>query len=634
MDAIAKSRPTTHYPTRARLYLLGVAAMLIAGYLAHSRLLLRQIEAGSLDWRFNVRGERPRHGDVTLVLIDESTLARFGQWPWKDRGIHARVIDQLKSAGASVIVFDVIFSENADSAADAKLADAVARAGNVVLAGFSPGAGGTRDGIPSISSLVEPIEPLARAADVGLAMAAPDPDGSLRHALLLAVNAETGKPIPQLALAAVLRRQGMSVSELSVNPGRSLRIGDLAGVPLNSQGQALVNFAGGTRLFDVAHGGAVPYVNVHDGVLAPGSLSGKIALVGFGAHGLIDVHPNPFSEDFPGPAFNAQVIENILHGEFLSTASTATDLLLLVLVGLLITHISATLRPLSAAGVTAVILAGYVGVALWAFIGGGVVLAIVGPVLSGGLAYAVVTVRRLTSEERSRAHLRRHFASYAPPEVVEQLDSGVVAERMEGIEDEITVLFSDIRGFTHIGSQMEPRRLVAMLNRYFTAMTEVVFDFGGTVDKFIGDGLLVLFNALVKQDDHAKLAVFTALEMQKRVKRLNEEWADEGFPRIRIGVGIHTGSAVVGNVGPRMRMDYTAIGATVSLASRVEGLTKDFGTEIIITRDTLEQLGGLVEVKPLGPTEIRGIDEPVEVFGVLGPAGAEGRVEDGDSDRV
>ncbi len=631
MDAIAKSRPRTHYPTRARLYLLGVAAVFIGGYLSHSRLLLRQIETDSLDWRFNVRGERPRHGDVELVLIDDSTLTRFGQWPWKDRGIHARVIDQLRKAGASVIVFDVIFSENADPAADAQLAAAVARAGNVVLAGFSPGARGTRDGIPRIDRFIRPIEPLARVADVGLAMAAPDPDGSLRHALLLAVNAETGRPIPQLALAAVLRRRGMGVSELSIDPGRSLRIGDLATVPLNSQGQALVNFAGGTRLYDVAHDGAIPYVNVYDGVLAPGSLNGKIALVGFGAHGLLDVHPNPFSEDFPGPAFNAQVIENILLNDFLLPVPATTNLLLLILVGLAITHLSATLRPLSAAGVTAIVLAGYIGGALWAFIGSGMVVAIVGPVLSGGLAYALVTVRRLTSEERSRANLRKHFASYAPPEVVERLDSGVVAERMEGIEDEITVLFSDIRNFTHIGSQMEPRRLVVMLNRYFTAMTEVVFDFGGTVDKFIGDGLLVLFNALVEQDDHAKRAVFTALEMQKRVKRLNEEWADEGFPQIRIGVGIHTGSAVVGNVGPQMRMDYTAIGATVSLASRVEGLTKDFATEVIITRDTLEQLGGLVDVKPLGPTEIRGIDEPVEVFDVLGFAGAEAPTDSEDS---
>ena len=140
-----------------------------------------------------------------------------------------------------------------------------------------------------------------------------------------------------------------------------------------------------------------------------------------------------------------------------------------------------------------------------------------------------------------------------------------------------------------------------------------------------------LLNALVEQDDHAKRAVFAALEMQKRVKRLNEEWADEGFPEIRIGVGIHTGNAVVGNVGPKMRMDYTAIGATVSLASRVEGLTKDFATEIIITRDTLEQLDGLVDVKPLGLTEIRGIDEPVEVFDVLGFTGAEAPVGGGES---
>jgi len=137
----------------------------------------------------------------------------------------------------------------------------------------------------------------------------------------------------------------------------------------------------------------------------------------------------------------------------------------------------------------------------------------------------------------------------------------------------------------------------------------------------------VLYNALTEQPDHAKRAVFTALEMQKRVKLLNEEWADDGFPAIRIGVGIHTGDAVIGNIGPEMRMDYTAIGSTVSLASRTEGLTKDFGVEVIITDHTLAQLDDLVEVKALGATEVRGIPEPVEMYQVLGFKSAEDSTE-------
>ncbi len=634
MNPKSAERPQVKPPSRWLLYALGLAAIFIVSFLASPNRLLHQFELKSIDARFQARGQRPAGDKVALVLIDDACLQRLGQWPWRERSRHAQLIRELNKAGAKVIAFDVLFAEKADAQEDAALAQAIKQAGNVVLAAFVPGDGVyvdaehtkllaksaitprevlNRQRAREVRILQGPIPSLIQVADIGLAMAAPDKDGTFRHALVAAYSEADQKLYPQLSVAAAQKALGLSDDDISIDFAKGMHFGNSTFVPFDEHGRAMVNFAGGSK--------ARPhysYLDVYQGGLSPGEMGDKVVLVGIGASGLYDVHANPFVPDFLGPEFNADFIENLLDNNFLRKVSSATNTFLLLLLGLVVTYIAATLRPITAAGVSAAAIVVFVGAAIYAFLANGVVVGIVGPTTAGVLAYTLITLRRLTSEERSRARLRKQFSAYAPPEVVEQIDSGVMLEKMEGVEDEITVLFSDIRGFTSIGSTMEPRRLVRFLNLYFTAMTEVVFDYGGTVDKFIGDGLLVLYNAVVEQPDHAKRAVFTALEMQERLKRLNHEWADEGFPEIRIGVGVHTGKAVVGNLGPEMRRDYTAIGSTVSLASRTEGLTKDFGVGVIVTQDTLDQLEGLVEVKALGAIEVRGIPEPVEMYEVLG----------------
>ncbi len=641
-------RPKVKPLSRRLLYALGLAAIFIVSFLSSPGHLLHQFELKSVDARFKGRGERPAGDDVALVLIDDACLQRLGQWPWRDRSRHAQLIRELNKAGAKVIAFDVLFAEKSDDKEDAALAEAIKEAGNVVLAAFLPGDGVyvnaehtkllansamnprevlNRERARQVRILQGPIASLVEVADIGLAMAAPDKDGTFRHALVAVYNEADQKLYPQLSVVAAQKALGIADDDISIDFGKGMRFGDSTFVPFDKYGRAMVNFAGGRNARPY-----YSYLDVYQGGLSPGELRDKVVLVGIGASGLYDVHANPFSPDFLGPEFNADFIENLLNDNFLTKASSGTNTFLLLLLGLVVTYLASTLRPITAAGVSTVAIVVFVGAAIYGFVASGVVVGIVGPTTAGVLAYILITLRRLTSEERSRARLRKQFSAYAPPEVVEQIDSGVMLEKMEGVENEITVLFSDIRGFTSIGSTMEPRRLVRFLNLYFTAMTEVVFDYGGTVDKFIGDGLLVLYNAVVEQPDHAKRAVFTALEMQQRLKRLNEEWADEGFPEIRIGVGIHTGLAVVGNLGPEMRKDYTAIGSTVSLASRTEGLTKDFGVEVIVTQHTLDQLEGMVEVKALGATEVRGIPEPVEMYQVLGFKSDETSVDSGGTE--
>jgi adenylate cyclase len=643
MESTPSAQKRSHVPSRRLLYALGLAAIFIVSFLSSQGYLLQQFELKSIDWRFHVRGERTPADDVALVLIDERSLGELGQWPWP-RSTHARLIEALNHGGARVIVFDVLFAEKSDPAEDAALVAAVKQAGNVVLGAFAPGEGmlvedahtellagfalrprevANRGRAASVATLRGPLDPLMRAvAGIGLAMAPPDRDGVLRHAFLAVHNDADGLLYPTLGLAGGKAALSLPDDDISIDFSRRMRLGDAATVSLDTRGRAMINFTGGRGTRE-----HISYVDVLEGRLEQGAVHNKIVLVGIGAHGLYDVHPNPFSPDFLGPEFNADFIDNVLSDNFLTSASPGINMLLLVLIGLIVTYLSANLRSITAAGVSAVTIVVFIAAVTWAFTSADMVIGMIAPTTTALLAYTLITLRRLTSEEVSRARLRKYFASYAPPEVVEELDAGIMQEKMAGTQSEITVLFSDIRGFTSIGSTMEPPRLVRFLNLYFTAMVGVVFDYGGTVDKFIGDGLLVLYNALTEQPDHAKRAVFTALEMQKRVKLLNEEWADDGFPAIRIGVGIHTGDAVVGNIGPEMRMDYTAIGSTVSLAPRTEGLTKDFGVEVIITDHTLAQLDDLVEVKALGATEVRGIPEPVEMYQVLGFKSAEDSTE-------
>ena len=643
MEPTPSGKKKSHGPSRRLLYALGFAAIFIVSFLSSQGYLLQQFELKSIDWRFHVRGERTPGNDVALVLIDEKSLGVLGQWPWP-RSTHARLIEALNKAGARVIVFDVLFPEKSDPAEDAALVAAVKQAGNVVLGAFAPGEGtpvkpahtqllgkfalrprevANRQRAAAVPALRGPMDELAQAtAGIGLAMAPPDRDGVLRHAFLAVQNDADGLLYPALGLAGGKAALSLPDDDISIDFSRQMRLGDASTVSLDTRGRAMINFVGGKGARE-----HLSYVDVLEGRLEQGAVLNKVVLVGIGAHGLYDVHPNPFSPDFLGPEFNADFIDNVLNDNFLVSASPGSNLLLLVLIGLIVTYFSANLRSITAAGVSAVTIGVFIAAVTWAFASEGIVIGMVAPTTTGLLAYTLITLRRLTSEERSRARLRKYFASYAPPEVVEELDAGIMQEKMAGTQTEISVLFSDIRGFTSIGSTMEPPQLVRFLNLYFSAMVGVVFDYGGTVDKFIGDGLLVLYNALTEQPDHAKRAVFTALEMQKRVKLLNEEWADDGFPAIRIGVGIHTGDAVVGNIGPEMRMDYTAIGSTVSLASRTEGLTKDFGVEVIVTNYTLAQLDDLVEVKALGATEVRGIPEPVEMYQVLGFKNGEGDTE-------
>jgi adenylate cyclase len=217
-------------------------------------------------------------------------------------------------------------------------------------------------------------------------------------------------------------------------------------------------------------------------------------------------------------------------------------------------------------------------------------------------------------ERREKRVIRETFGRYMSPQIVNEILKNPELVRPGGVKKELTILFSDIRDFTPISEKMSPDALVEMLNAYFTAMNEVIFSNNGVIDKFIGDAIMAFFGAPVEDPDHAIKACKCALEMVQRLERFNRESSSRKWPAIRIGIGINTDVVVMGNMGSESRMDYTVIGDGVNLASRVEGLTKEFKVPIVISHKTAEKVKGFFELIPLGETKVKGKEETVKVY--------------------
>lgn len=240
------------------------------------------------------------------------------------------------------------------------------------------------------------------------------------------------------------------------------------------------------------------------------------------------------------------------------------------------------------------------------------------PVLTMMTIYLGITVYRYVTEEREKKKIRGAFQYYLTASVINEILKDPSKLKLGGDKKQLSVMFSDIRGFTGISEKLTPEELVRLLNEYLTAMTDVVFKYDGLLDKYIGDAIMAVFGAPLDQPDHALRACRTALEMMSELKRLREKWAAEGRPDVNIGVGVNTGDMVVGNMGSEMRFDYTVIGDSVNLASRLEGTNKEYGTNIIISEFTYESIRNELFCRELDAVRVKGKKLPVRIYELLG----------------
>jgi adenylate cyclase len=601
--------------------------------------------------------------DIAIVEIDETSLRllepTFGRWPWP-RVVHSAVVDFLSKAKARVIAYDVLFVDRdmrsafplgdsgtvlsgADS--DAALVESVKRAGNVVLAAealYEGSSSATADAVPVAAALPGtsyrpgtsfPARPHLRlpfadlaavTAGVGHTVLELDPDGTARRVFPFVIA--QGQPVPWIGLSAALVGHRVPASEVSLEED-SLRIGR-ARLPLTPSRQMLLRLRGpyadpvGNRTYptysfvdllrseDLMLNGATP-------LLSPEEFRDKYVFIGTSAAGLKDTYPSPYGGPaMPGVHLHAATLDDVMSQRFMKKAPASVDVMTTGAAGL-IAGVVSVVMPVGWA-VALVIAVGVMLVwAATAAIGAGVWVGLVPPVLALALATFGGTAWQYFVEGRQKRLMKQLFGRYVSPDVFAHLVADPSLAQLGGHRREMTVLFSDIRGFTTASEKASPEAVVAQLNEYFSAMVAVLFRHHGTLDKFVGDMVMGLFGAPVADPLHADHAVAAALEMLEELDRLNTGWKAQNRPTMDIGIGINSGEMIAGNIGSDTVMSYTVIGDAVNLGARLESATKDHDARILISDAVKSKLTIPVKTREIGAISVKGKAQSVVVHAVL-----------------
>ncbi|MGQ0735731.1 MAG: CHASE2 domain-containing protein [Acidobacteriota bacterium] len=544
-------------------------------------------------------GSDPAPG-VVVVAIDEPSFTEVGMpWPWP-RSLHAALVDQLTKAGARSIAFDILFDvPAADPDDDIALAEAIGRAGHVVLAADRAV---IDDRGYSLTQWSEPLPALsAHAAAVGTVRIPYDPDGVLRRAVL----EDEGRKSLALAVAA-LDPGFAAVSGLAARP-RLFRF--------NGEPRRGIRTASYYQALDPEQ------------FLPPGFFEGTHVLVGraLGVTTIDEVADHfmtPVAIRMPGVEVHATIVDALLRDRFVGDPMGA-PWLLAAWSALAAALVAAPIYRLGPVGAPAAVLA-----AILLLIGAGVASLAAGvrwpaltPSLTIAATYAVTAAYRYGLATRERRLIKRAFQHYVSPAIVQQMLDDPSKLRLGGEEYEVTVLFSDLEGFTTLSERVTPARLSEHLGEYFKEMLDVVIPQRGTLDKLIGDAIMAYFGCPIRDARHAADACRAALAMQERMVALNARWQREGLPRLRTRVGLNTGTAVAGNMGTHTIFNYTILGDCVNLASRLEGVNKVYGTLIIIGEDTWAQVRDQFEARELDWIRVKGKTRPVAIYELAAEAG-------------
>jgi len=649
-----------------------VGLVLAAPFVMHAAGLvdwgvLRTLEYFAYDARLKLTLPETVDERIVIVDVDEKSLADQGRWPWpRDR--MGRLVDQLfDEYGAGVVGFDMVFAEQQRHTAfeslestlraggQAQLADRVAAltprsdqrfaaslAGRPVALGYYFSGTGNTTGVlpePYLPAVIaETMDlPAPRAGGYGanipvLQQAAPrggffdnplsDEDGVFRRAPTLQTYQGDVYESLSLAVAQLYLDTPLSIGENN----EWLYLGDHA-VPLDQDMAALVPYRGDQ--------GSFPYVSAADvlnGTVADrSSIHGAIVLVGTTAPGLYDLRNTPVQKVYPGVEVHANVISGILDDRFLNRPSYMRGAELVA--GAVLAAILAVALPLlgavGGAVLGAVVLAAAVAVNLYLWAAHGLVASIAPAVLMILTLFLFNVAYGFITESRSRRALARRFGQYVPPELVTEMSANPQQYSMKGDRREMTVLFSDVRGFSHLAENMDPEQLSALMNELLTALTRVIHDQRGTIDKYMGDAVMAFWGAPLTDPRHAASAVAAALCMVDAVTQVTRDFEARGWPGIRMGIGINTGPMNVGDMGSEFRMAYTVLGDAVNVGSRLEGLTRIYGVDIVVSESTARAAPEFV-YRLLDRVRVKGRDAPLDIHEPLGtPAdvGAERRAE-------
>ena len=627
---------------------------------------LEELRLRTFDLYQLLRPREQKGYPVAIVDIDEDSLKTIGQWPWP-RTVVADLVTRLTQAGALAIGFDVIFAEpdrmspaiaersfrGIDEETRAKLdslpsndevlADAikhsrvvVGEAGTAVPTPKSASALQTGFAIrgpdpmpflvtfPGILRNVPPIE--AAAAGRGLFSINPEHDGIVRRVPIIMAAQGALAPALTMEMLRVVTRSGAILVRVNDAGVQSVAVPGLE-VPTDEHGQLWVHF----NKRDPAR-----YVSAKDvlqGTFPPDRFRNKLVLVGTSAIGLLDLKTTPVEAAMPGVEVHAQLLENVLSKSLLVHPNYAigAELVVAVLFGLAIIVAAPMLSATVVVLLGATLIAGLIGLSLYLFVVHNLLIDFTYPLISSWLIYLVLTFVNYFREQKQRQQIRSAFGYYLSPHMVEQLARSPDKLVLGGEERRMTILFSDVRGFTTISEHYkdDPQGLTRLMNRFLTPLTNAIIERKGTIDKYIGDAIMAFWNAPVDDAEQEINACDAALEMQARAAALNNELKREAdlnggtYMPLRVGIGLNTGPCVVGNMGSDFRFNYSVLGDTVNVASRLESRTKDYRLPLVIGARTADGAKAKFVTMEIDLIKVKGKKDPEAVFAVLGRAGLE-----------
>ncbi len=652
-------------------FLLGAGSALIILVLGWARLAgLDDIDLRLYDWSLRrLANPASVNRDIVLVEINDASIRDYapavGRWPWP-RVLQSNLIDFLQRGPARVIAYDIQLSEHSAGTfkfgddnwtaqeSDAAIVSSVKTAGTVIMLADATNPGMTAGSQPVTSSWRSPyrLGPLVEerpvilppfqeltdaAAGLGHNFLALDDDGIVRRVVPFVRSGD--KELPSLGVAAALAAGGFKPEEIAVD-GHSITVRDrrIPLVPIRvadggksrDQWTMLVNYRAPVLTAD---GRPYPtYEARHllvsqDQLLAgqkplvdPSVFKDKIVFVGLTGAGLVDVFQTPMGGGLmPGIQLHATVADSLLASRFITVAPAAWRVLATSTAAILVGLMAALLPFAAAAAGTAIAVAGWLAVVV-ATLRAGIWLNAIQPLTAIGLALFAGTAYRYFVEDYQKRVVKKLFGRYVSKDVFDQLMAHPDRAELGGKRREMSVLFSDIRGFTSVTEKGDAEALVAQLNEYFSRMVDIVFRNKGTVDKFVGDMVMALYGAPVDDPYHAEHAVATAVEMVRELGQLNRIWATRGLPQLDIGIGINSGDMIAGNIGSSAIMSYTVIGDNVNLGSRLESLNKQYGSRIIISDASRTRLTGHYDIRPLGDVVVKGKTRAVAIFQVVVPS--------------
>ncbi|WP_294769350.1 adenylate/guanylate cyclase domain-containing protein [uncultured Rhodoferax sp.] len=619
---------------------------------------------------------------VVIIDIDEKSLADLGRWPWSRNKLADLVNTLFQDQEIAILGFDVVFAEADESSGLARLSQlarnelkdypafsdrlkqlqpdldfdaafAAALANRPVVMGYylSSDKEGRSNGVlpapvlrpdalqgrqiraTSWTGYGANIEQLAKAAPMaGFFNSITDSDGVVRSLPLLAEY--RGEYYESIALSMFRVIAGMP----SVAPGFSnerflaknyqgmdrvlLKQGDKAlAIPVDERVATLVPYRGRGGV----NGGSFRYVSATDVVkkkLPPGSLKGKVVLLGTTAPGLLDLRVTPVGETYPGVETHANIISALLDGNMLVRPDYAIgyEVVMVLLSGLLLAFGLPLLSAPRAVLLSVAALAVLLSMNLWLYLGYGLVLPLASVLAMVVASFGLNMSYGYFVESRSKRELANLFGTYVPPELVDEMLKDPDSYNMQATNRELTVMFCDMRGFTKMSERMEPTQLQALLTGVFSRLTTLIRANRGTIDKYMGDCVMAFWGAPVETGDHAHLAVKSAMEMANAVREINAEHRAKGLPEIGIGIGLNTGTMCVGDMGSNIRRSYTVIGDAVNLGSRLEGLSKVYGVDIVVSEST-KKLAPDFAWQELDKVRVKGKEQAVSIHWPMAPAG-------------